>query len=327
MMVKLVSSVVLGILLTVNSSITDAANISFQIDQFSAVISIDGEIQAGDYLKFRSTVTNAFVESTVNYEWFIKNLKENNPKRYNELHEKTGDIGGVISLTVSLNSGGGSLEEAIKIGQSTRKMALKTSVADTDGAVCSSACFFVWVAGIKRSVPARDDPKCLGIHRVYFKPDHYKGLSSRRAEQVYSEAQNTAVAYLLEMGVPIDIANKSFRIPSNEVYFLNQNEVSDLEGIVPYFEELLIARCGSYSKQEEKDYLDCQIIYPQLSQERYAQFGLQFKKSISSKCNALSSGYRSYLENTYMENRRCRNLNSDIESWKRIATYLGFSQP
>lgn len=318
-------SIVLGVFLALFASISDAASINFQRDQLSVVISIDGEIQDGDFSKFRKIAVEAFAESTAAYEWFVADLKKNNSTKYSEQLKETGNIGGAVSVTVSLNSNGGSLTEAIKIGEAVREMTLETSVANSDGARCLSACFFVWVAGIERSVPYGNENGRLGIHRVYFNPDQYKGLSSSDAEKEYSKAQDSSVAYLLKMGVPLDIANKAFRTPSNDVYFLTQKEVSSLEGIVPYFDELLISRCGSYSKQEESDYLECQIMYPKLSQQPYNRMTLSDKNRISRKCNAISSGYKSYLEKTYIGKKRCRNMNSDIERWKRMATYLSFS--
>ena len=317
--------IVLGVFLALFASISDAASINFQRDRLSVVISIDGEIQDGDFLNFRKITVEAFAESTAAYKLLVADLKKNNPKKYSEHLKETGNIGGGVAVTVSLNSNGGSLAEAIKIGEAVREMALETRVADSDEARCTSACFFVWVAGIERSVPNGSDTKRLGIHRIYFNRDQYKGLSSSDAEEEYSKAQNSSVAYLLKMGVPLDIANNAFRTPSNDVYFLTQKEVSSLEGIVPYFDELLIARCGSYSKQEESDYLDCQIIYPRLSQEPFNRMTLSDKNKISRKCNAISSGYMSYLEKTYVKTKRCRKINSDIERWKRMATHLSFS--
>lgn len=317
-------SVVLGIFIALYVSISDAASISFQRDQLSVVISIDGDIREGDFLKFRSTAVEAFAESTAAYEWLIANLKKNDPQNYNEQLKETGNIGGAASVTVSLNSNGGSLAEAIKIGEAVREMALETSVADADEARCISACFFIWAAGIERSVPYRNDTRYLGIHRIYFNRDQYKDLSSSDAEKEYGKAQDATIAYLLKMGVPLDIANKAFRIPSNDVYFLTQSEIHNLEGISPYFDELLIARCGSYSKQEEADYLECQIIYPKLSQDPYNRMTLSAKNRISSKCSTIPIGYKSYLEKAYIEKKRCRNMNSDIERWKRMATYLSF---
>lgn len=318
-------SIVFGIFLSLHISLSDAANIGFKKDDLSVVISIDGEISDGDYLKFRSTTVEAFAESTATYEWFINNLKKNNPQKYSEQLKKTGNIGGAISVTVLLNSNGGSLSEAIKIGDAVREMAIKTGISDTDKAKCISACFFIWAAGIERNVPYKNIDQRLGIHRIYFDQNQYKDLSSSDAEKQYRRAQDSTVSYLLRMGVPQDIANKVFRIPSNDIHFLTESEIRILEGITPYFDELLIARCGSYSKQEEADYLDCLIIYPKLSQEPYNRMDSLPKSQISSKCSAISDGYKNYLENAYIGKMRCRNMNSDIERWKRMATYLSFS--
>jgi hypothetical protein len=100
------------------------------------------------------------------------------------------------------------------------------------------------------------------------------------AEKKYTKTQEAAIEYLLSMGVSENIVNRTFRTPSNEVYFLNKTEIDLLVGVVPYYDELLISRCGSYSKGEEVDFLECHIMYPKLGQEPYKRLELSVKDRI-----------------------------------------------
>ncbi len=183
----------------------------------------------------------------------------------------------------------------------------------------------IWVSGIERDIPFINGKQTIGIHRIYFSKDNYKGLSSTIAEKKYLEVKNTAIRYLNEMGVSEHIINKTFKIPSNEVYFLTESEVENIEGMVPYYDELLISRCGSYSKQEENDYITCRIYTDK--GKVWNKMETSRKKGIANKCNLFSPSYLSHLEKTYNEIRKCRNMHNEIEQWKRMAEYLSYDHP
>ena len=306
------------------ASISSAANISFDREELSVVIKIVGNIEEGDYLKFEKVVKRAFAESTAAYEWNIASLEKHDKKKYHELKAMTGIIGGAVSTTVSLDSNGGLLAESIKIGRAVREMALKTEIAENSEATCISACFFIWISGIERNVSYKNSTRSLGVHRIYFDPRDYKDLTSIEAEKKYTRTREAAIEYLLSMGASESIVNRILRTPSNEVYFLNKAEIELLAGLVPYYDELLISRCGSYSKDEEADYLECHIMYPKLGEDPYKRLEFSAKDRIAKKCSSLSNGYIAYLKEAYIGKRRCRNLQDDIERWKRMATYLSF---
>lgn len=122
-----------------------------------------------------------------------------------------------------------------------------------------------------------------------------------------------------EMGVPGDYFFKMFNVPSNEVYLLPKEEVENLEGKIPYYEEFLFSKCGSYTKQENQDYYDCLITMPSI-QNGTLQKGDYL--SIINKCEALSSGYLDYLESKVKEIENCWRAHGDIERWKRMSKYF-----
>jgi hypothetical protein len=155
----------------------DAAEI--KLNQFSDVV-IEGEIETGDYDKLR-------------------NLIENND-----------NIGSIY-----LASPGGNVAEAIKIGRFVRALRLGTEIPgqvanDTRDVLsaaeinktlngvaarygirnikvnytCASACFFVFVAGVERSVDETGilgDGPALGIHRPFLTDGDLKVLSANEA--------------------------------------------------------------------------------------------------------------------------------------------------
>ena len=93
----------------------------------------------------------------------------------------------------TLDSPGGNLIESMAIGKFIRETASATFVAKN----CSSACVFVLVAGTSKN--ARDGA-AVGIHRPYFEPKEYAGLSLPDAEKRYKELRAFARRYLAEDG-------------------------------------------------------------------------------------------------------------------------------
>jgi len=105
-----------------------------------------------------------------------------------------------------LASPGGDVLEAMKIGRLIRALKLQTIIPSKDGEpqqfgangehrsqrpsvnyICASACFFIFVAGIKRELDisfSASEP-LLGIHRPYLSDEDLKAMTG---EQVISSA-------------------------------------------------------------------------------------------------------------------------------------------
>ena len=213
----------------------------------------------------------------------------------------------------------------MKIGKSIREMFIKTdaSVSDNEKIACASACFFIWVSGIERDVEFHDGHRYLGVHRLYFDPAEYKNLSATEAEKRYSKAKNTAEKYLQNMGVPDNLIHKSFTVSSKDVYFLTEDEINLLTGTAPFYDELLISRCGSHDEKEEEDHLTCNVIYPNLKEYPDISNSKTRTIAIERKCEKMSKGYLHYIDESYLKIRKCRNKHDDIERWKTMARHLG----
>ena len=98
-----------------------AAEISYEEDNFEATVTIKGRIVEGDHEKFLDATLMSFAHATAELDYY----KEKNPDVYKMLAKKTDNAEGMIQLTVLLDSKGGEVNEAIKIGQAIRKMTSK----------------------------------------------------------------------------------------------------------------------------------------------------------------------------------------------------------
>lgn len=327
-MKKFAIFIVFQILFPIYSYTTSiAADISSMFNGNEAIITINGEISSGDYSKFIKVSKEVFARSTAIYKFNLMTTEKENPERIAKFKSKFGQVNGLADVTVELNSNGGNALESMQIGNAIQDMALNTKVTANNQkkSQCMSSCFFIWVAGIERTVLFDDISKSIGIHRVYYDQDYYKKLSSEQAEIEYKKVVDTTESYLKKMRVPDNIKEKIFNIPSNEIYWLTKDEIENIEGMSPYYHELIISKCGSQTKEDETNYLDCIIIRPRMHNGNFKNLEKHAKISIENKCNAMSVGYLSNIEERYKETRSCLSINNSILRWERMAKYLGFT--
>ena len=98
---------------------------------------------------------------------------------------------------VILASSGGDLLEAIKIADLIKATYQSVFVTFPNGP-CASACFLIYVAAVERSatVPA------VGIHRPYFGPEYFTGLTLAEAEARHKSLFKEIRSYLEAREVP-----------------------------------------------------------------------------------------------------------------------------
>jgi len=143
----------------------------------------------------------------------------------------------------TLESIGGNVMEAMKIGHFIRETASGTLVIKT----CASACVFILVAGVsKTALPS----SAIGLHRPYFKPEIYSSLSLNETEDGYAKVRNATRKYLTNMEVPTAYIEKMFSIPSDEVYFLSESEKNRLMVSPSAYSEWVRAKCGPPTANE-----------------------------------------------------------------------------
>jgi hypothetical protein len=179
---------------------------------------LEGKIEAGDYNKFRSV----YGEKSTN-QFYIGMLGANE---------------------IYLASPGGDLAEAMKIGRLVRALKLRTivpprleyplgpyvkySAADRHRLInpkanymCTSACFFIFVAGITRTDEVGQDPR-LGIHRPYLSDSDLRTLSGDQAITSANRVRATVENYLKEMSVPAKYVDLMFSVPKDKIRWLGE---------------------------------------------------------------------------------------------------------
>src|SRR5262249_17527218 len=118
--------------------------------------------------------------------------------------------------------------------------------------MCTSACFFIFVAGITRTDEVNlQDPR-LGIHRPYVSDSDLRTLSGDQAITAASGVRATVENYLKEMSVPAKYVDLMFSMPKGEIRWIgNADFAADLEGTVPELRDWLAARCDKRTDVEK----------------------------------------------------------------------------
>ncbi len=122
--------------------------------------------------------------------------------------------------TLALHSPGGSVADAIAIGELVRERGLRTVVAAE--AACVSACPWILAGGTERLVSRR---AWVGVHQMYF----VEGVTLTPAAAVadVQSAQSEAIAVLVRMGVDARIGIPAMATPPERMYFLVEEELID----------------------------------------------------------------------------------------------------
>lgn len=158
-----------------------------------------------------------------------------------------------------LDSPGGNVAAAIEIANVVRQALLYTSMGRVvsaqppapsriDAYSCVSACFLVWVAGAQRistsflSPRSPDGTSEIGLHRPVFDRDTYQRPPSQIAA-MQQEAMQLTANYLKREQVPQELIEKMLSRASTQIYWVGPED-ANISGMSPWFEEMMIARCG-----------------------------------------------------------------------------------
>src|SRR5262249_24151623 len=119
--------------------------------------------------------------------------------------------------------------------------------------MCTSACFFIFVAGVKRTDEVEFQDPRLGIHRPYLSDSDLRTLSGDEAITAATRVLATLENYLKEMSVPAKYADLMFSIPKGEIRWIGSADfVADLEGTLPELRDWLAARCDKRTDVEKE---------------------------------------------------------------------------
>ena len=122
-----------------------------------------------------------------------------------------------VFRTINLNSQGGDVATAMKIGRYLRRLEFDTRV--NANALCLSSCVFILASGRDRGVLATN---IVGIHRPF---GMATGLISREdATKKYRDLTAQIYAYFNEMNMPRSLPEEMLRIPPEEMKMLTIDE-------------------------------------------------------------------------------------------------------
>lgn len=117
---------------------------------------------------------------------------------------------------VYLNSNGGDVATAMKIGRYIRTLEFDTSI-DTN-ARCLSSCVFIFAAGLVRNTATNN----IGIHRPF--GASVGSVSREDATKNYREMTTRIYDYFNEMNIPRSLPELMLRIPPEEMKMLTFDE-------------------------------------------------------------------------------------------------------
>ena len=121
--------------------------------------------------------------------------------------------------TLTLNSNGGSLEDALSMARLVRQHGLAVTIEA--GALCASSCPLVLAAGTTRNVSAN---AAVGLHQFYAASD----IRDLDPAQAMSAAQATTARvsrHLSEMGVDPALWLHALDTPPQNLYYLSREEM------------------------------------------------------------------------------------------------------
>ena len=121
---------------------------------------------------------------------------------------------------VSLNSPGGSVEDALAMSKLIREKGLNTIVATK--ALCASSCPLVFAGGVARTA---EKDAILGVHQVF-----NAGEKKPSPEQAMSGAQSTTARiarHLDEMGIGSGLWIHALETPPDRLYYLTPQEMAE----------------------------------------------------------------------------------------------------
>lgn len=170
------------ILPIIGIDLAHAGNVKCESGKLHGSILFSGEIQPGDYSRLVACERLIFVE---------------------EMSSLPTDL--VIS------SPGGSVFEAMKIGEYVRRNKMRVVIPDTGE--CFSSCVYILAAGVIRW-PWGD----IGIHRPYFEAKPNQGYDT--ALKILFDKSR---AYFRQMNIPESLADDMFSIPPQDMQLLGDS--------------------------------------------------------------------------------------------------------
>lgn len=150
------------------------------------------------------------------------------------------------SRGILLDSPGGNVDEAIKIAEILRSLAFP--VWAFQPYKCLSSCFLIYAAAATRYATT----DTVGIHRPYFPQNLTLKIDPREAEILYRQKLSEVKLWLERQNVPVILINEMMQRTSQEIYWLDVDDIRKIGANAPWYEEWLIARCPNFVETEKQ---------------------------------------------------------------------------
>ena len=121
-------------------------------------------------------------------------------------------------LSVTLNSPGGDVDAAIRIGRILRKYDASTVIYEQDQ--CLSSCALIYIAGVRRTAYGS-----LGLHRPYLASS---SMPRDAVQQATLRMQRSVQSYVAEMGISPTFYDMMARTDPAQMKILKGNKVDEL---------------------------------------------------------------------------------------------------
>ena len=131
--------------------------------------------------------------------------------------------------TVALDSPGGSVNDALEMGQLIRERGFATSVAS--GALCASSCPLVFAGGTER---VAGPEAAIAVHQIYAATPSDSSVASRLAAagNAMSDAQAMTAQisrYLIEMGIDSEVWLRALETPPDRLSYFSPDSLIRLK--------------------------------------------------------------------------------------------------
>ncbi|MBM2577446.1 hypothetical protein JQC91_14155 [Jannaschia sp. Os4] len=121
---------------------------------------------------------------------------------------------------VLLDSPGGSVFDALELGRAIREAGADTALEA--GAVCLSACPYVFAGGVSRGV---DEDARMGVHQHSFGESSV--LPAFLAVEDVQRGQAEVLVHLARMGIDLRVMGPAMATPADEIYILTPAEMAE----------------------------------------------------------------------------------------------------
>lgn len=159
-------------------------------------------------------------------------------------------------ILVDLNSPGGDLAAAMKIGRLIHDKAILVRVKS--GQTCASACVFILIAGLSRTVVY---PAAIALHRPRSSSESFSSLPIGDAVGSYEAMAEVAKKYFAAMGGNPRAFDIIMTTPSDKAYVLTDREITDLgmRGESAAFQEVdLASQVKEFGQRGAAFFRECQ---------------------------------------------------------------------